>query len=111
MYLLNEELSNFQKRKGDKNTKQRKDKGIKRKPGLLSLKRKASYAGHLAKGVTAGALAGGTLAGLAASPVPVLIPAAAGLGAVDGAIKGAVGSSAIYGIRKGLQERKRNKNK
>jgi len=103
MYLLNE----FKK----KNKKVRKDKGVKRKLGLLSLKRKPSYAGHLAKGITGGALIGGGLSGLAASPMPALIPAATAIGAIDGGIRGAIGSSAIYGVRKGLQERKKKKRK
>ena len=101
MYLLNA----FKRQ----NSKTRKDKGQKRKPGLLSINRKASYAGHLAKSTLAGAVTGGTVGGLVSSAIPALMPVGASIGAVDGAIKGAVLGSAAYGLRKGLEERKKKK--
>ena len=44
-----------------------------------------------------------TQSGLVSAPSGSSISGWTPLGAVDGAIKGAVGSSAIYGLRKGLQ--------
>lgn len=102
MYLLNE----FKKKKGDKNSKVRKDKGVKRKPGLLSLKNN-SYGGYISKGATGLAVGSGVLAGIAAAPagIGLVIPAAA-LSAASSAPTGAILGAATKGTRSYLQKKK-----
>lgn len=100
MYLLNE----FKKKKGDKNSKVRKDKGVKR--GLLSLKNN-SYGSYVSKGATGLAVGSGVLAGIAAAPagIGLVIPAAA-LSAASSAPTGAILGAATKGTRSYLQKKK-----
>lgn len=74
---------------------------------LMDWKKKPSFKGHMVKGIGYGAAIEGSLSGLAASPIPPLIIPATAVGAISGGIKGGIVGSSAYGIRKGLQERKK----